>query len=624
MAKDLKNRKPSRPVPAKPSVKKKNRQTSVFQLWRPLLVILPLVFIAYFPILDNELTNWDDPDLIIDNPLIREINADNLEKIFTTFYFGNYQPLHLLSYAIQYQLWELNPAGYHAVSLLLFMAITVLVFYFTYRISKKNIVIATVAALLFALNPMRVESVAWAAEHKDMLYALFYIASLITYVSYLESHTDSGKYRNKFFVYSFILFLFSVFSKVMAVSLVGAMVMLDYFYARKFTLRLVLEKLPFIGVSLAVGITQVIATAEAGTIDETSGLTFFDRILIVCRNLMFFFYKMLIPVNLSAFHPYPAHKAGESWPAEFYIAVVFVLLLIVLLIWSYRRTRLIIFCVGFFFLALALVLQYIAIGPSMFNERYSLIPAVPLSFGLATGGWMLVQRYRSLKTPMIGFTAAYLVLMIVLTHQRCNIWQNSLTLWNDVLEQYPTTSMALNNRGKYYGRDLNDQKQAYADLSAAILYDPLNEKAYNNRGIVRCIEGQFDSAIVDFNAAIRLQDDFLDAIANRGIAYAQTNRPVLAIKDFNRCMELAPGKADTYMNRGTCYLQMNQPDSAIADFSTGISLFPGNAEMYLRRSQAFAAAGRYREALADLELLRSNGRNVDQAWYDQVKQKAGV
>ena len=111
---------------------------SLIKVLLPLLYILPVVFIAFYPVLDNELTNWDDPDLIIDNPLIRELSFSNIKHIFTTFYFGNYQPLHLVSYSIEYHFWKLNPTGYHAVSLILFLITTSLVYYFVYLLGNKN------------------------------------------------------------------------------------------------------------------------------------------------------------------------------------------------------------------------------------------------------------------------------------------------------------------------------------------------------------------------------------------------------------------------------------------------------------------------------------------------------
>jgi protein O-mannosyl-transferase len=615
---------------AGPLQRQKTKQIPVKKEFRyknllPLTVILPLVFMAFYPILGNGFTNWDDPDLILDNPLIRSLDFEHIRKIFTTFYFGNYQPLHLFSYAIEYHFWGLNPLGYHAVSLFLFLITTSLVYYFIFQISNKNLTVAIIAVLLFGINAMRVESVAWAAERKDMLYALFYVAGLIAYVTYIQKLKEtSGGLKIRYLVYTFLFFILSVFSKVMAVSMVGALVMIDFYYARRISVRMVLEKLPFVAVSIFLGLTQINATASTGTIDISNQFSFYDRMLIVSRNLMFYVYKMLAPVNLSAFYPYPPKAPGIPWPAEFYIAPVFLIIMLALLLWSMRKTRLFVFCAGFFVSALALVLQYIAIGPALFNERYSLIPAIALSFALAFGIDSLASRYPAAKNILFGATGLYLLAMFYLTFARCSVWQTSLTLWDDVLKQFPDAPLPLNNRGKYYGSELGNTAMAMVDLTASIRANPKYDLAYNNRGIVYSMTGKFDSAIEDFSQAIRLNGSYYEAIVNRAITYAQTNKHDLAIPDFTRSMELDPAKASIYyLDRGICYIRLNQPEKALEDYNLGLAFHPERMELYLQRSQAYYLLGKFTEAYRDVKLARDSGVRVEDAYFNQLRQAAG-
>lgn len=580
----------SRPVDTRARKHKKELPAEPwYKHWLPLLVILPVVFLAFSPILNNELTNWDDPDLIIDNPLIRELSFANIKRIFSEFYFGNYQPLHLVSYSIEYHFWKLDPRGYHAVSLVLFLITTTLVYRFIFLISKRRTVIAVIATLLFAINGMRVESVAWAAERKDMLYALFYVAALIMYVTYIRRSEGEERSAWLFYLLAFLFFIFSVFSKVMAVSLVGALVMLDYLLARKLTWSFIFEKIPFIIVSVILGLVQVSATASTNTFDTSGQFDFFDRILIVGRNLMFYFYKMLLPVDLSAFHPYPAHLPGDAWPLSFYTGVIFGLFILVLFLWSLRYARELAFSIGFFVSGVALVLQFVAIGPALFNERYALIPAIGLSYAIAFYFIRFKDRYPRFNYPMLGVLGIYLMVMFVLTFRRCDVWKDSLTLWDDVLAQYPDASMALNNRGRIYGSELGNTTKALEDLNRAIISDPANAQAYSNRGIVFCMNGKFGQAINDFNRAIHLKKDYYEAFANRGIAFAQTNRPDSALADFDRCLELSPDKPAIYLNRGMCFYQL----------------------------------GKYREAYDDIMKAMSAGLNPDPAWLKQLEAQLG-
>ena len=626
----IKKTKPKQPLKDKPK-KLVLKEESRLKEFGPLLFILPLVFLAFSPILNNALTNWDDQSLIIENPLIRKLSWENIKTIFTTFYFGNYQPLHLVSYSIEYHFWQLNGKGYHAVSLFLFLITTSLVYHLFYILGNKNKTLAVIATLLFSINAMRVESIAWAAERKDTLYSLFYVAALITYVNYVLFEKKNSKTNYKLIVYTFIFFTFSIFSKVMAVSIVGAMIMVDYFYQRKLSLKLILEKLPFIVLSIIVGLTQVKAVASTNTIDTSDLFTFSDRLLIVSRNLMFYFYKMLIPVNLSAFYPYPPKSANTFWPAEFYVAPIFLLIALAIIIWSAKHTRIMLFSAGIFVASLALVLQYVAIGPTMFNERYSLIPAISLSFAIASLCVYLLDKYPSGKQLILGSAGVYIVIMFYLTFVRCDVWQNSLTLWNDVLKQFPTQATALNNRGKYYGKDYGTQFagrddktfQAYLDtalmdFNAAILYEPTYELTYNNRGIVYSIKGKTDLALKDFDKAIALNPKHFEAIINRGITLLQNGNPQKALADFNTGLSIEKTD-DGYTNRGSCYLQLNQLDSALNDFNAALAITPNKPEVYFRRSEVFYKKQMFREALSDVQLARNNGVNVPDNYYKQLE-----
>ncbi|MEI8005781.1 MAG: tetratricopeptide repeat protein [Bacteroidota bacterium] len=601
------------------------KMRSGFKIPHPLWFILPLVAIAFFPILNNGFVNWDDNELITGNPLIRSLSLNGIHKIFTTFWVGNYQPLHILAYALQYHFWGLNPAGYHAVSLILFLGITSLVYFFIYRISHQNITVAVIATLLFSINAMRVESVAWASEHKDMLYALFYVAALITYVKYILSGKDQPRgWKLRYLIYTFAFFCFSVLSKVMAVSLVGALVMLDYYYERRLSISMLLEKVPFVIVSIIIGLVQVKATASTNSIDTSNQFTHVERLLIASRNLMFFFYKMLVPVNLSNYHPYPDRAAGLPWPVEFYIAPFFVLILLTLVIWSMRKTRIIAFSVGFFIISLLLVLQYIAIGPTLFNERYSLLPAIPLSFLLASGIYLLTTRFPAMKMLSLGLTGVYIAIMFYLTFFRCSVWQNPAKLWTNVISQYPHEAYPYYVRSEYYGRTLGDVRQEMEDLNTSIRLSPTINMAFINRGIVYYQNNMYDSAISDFTTAIRLNAGSCEAFINRGVTWSMMGRYTEALNDYNRSIELDPSKVNNYLYRGYCYFRMGQPDLALQDYSTGIAMAPDNVSMfYFQRSQVLYAMKRFDEAYQNIQAARNGGVKVEDAWFDMLKHAAG-
>lgn len=589
---------------------------SLWQKFMPLLILIPILFIAFSPVLDNDLTNWDDPSYLPENPLIRNLDGTSLKRIFTENYFGNYQPLHILSYAIEYHFYGLNPHGYHATSVVMFLIACALVYWFILVLSN-NITIAVITTSLFGLNAMRVESVAWAAERKDLLYLVFLVASLIAYVKYIQYNE-----RYKYLIFAFLLFALSIFSKVMAASIIGPMVMLDYYMHRKLSFKIVAEKIPFVLLSFWMGLKQVSAVKETGTIDTSNVFSFTEKIAIACRNLVYYPIKLILPINLSAFYPYPTKTAQTALPFEFYLCIIVVVVLAVLLVISAKKTRLFLFCGGFFVSTIALVLQFIPVGPTMFSERYSLVPAISFAYLMASGAYYLIERNAANKNIVYGVVGAYCLFLFYTTYKRCDVWQDSLTLWDNTLEQFPNVATALNNRGKYYGEHLQKYDEAMRDLSKSIVSDPNYELAYNNRGIVYSIRKQYDLAIADFDKAVALKPTYMEAIHNRAIALASTKQYDRAIGDFSKIIVENPEKAESYVARGYTYLQVGKYNDGLNDLNKAISLNPNDGNAYVNRSQANYLLKQYKLAATDLQTAISLGAQVDPAYKKQIEDAA--
>ena len=601
-----KNIKPTnKPISKEIQPNKKVENTPFWRSIFPLIALLIIIFIAYSPILDNELTNWDDPTYINNNPLIKSLDFENIKRIFTENYFGNYQPIHLLSYAIEYHFYKLNPTGYHATSLIMFLIACTLIYVFIHLLSKNKI-IALFTTAFYGLNAMRVESVAWAAERKDLLYLIFFVAALITYVQYIQK---DEKYKYLFF--TFLFFGLSIFSKVMAAAFIGPMIMLDYYLGRKLSFKLVLEKIPFVLLSIAVGLKQVAATDETGTIDKSDLFSFSDKIFIACRNLVVYPIKLLAPLNLSAFYPYPPKSDEIGIPPIFYACGLIVLILVGLIIYSTKKTKLFLFTSGFFVSTILLVLQILPVGPTMFSERYTLVPGFIFSFLLAYGLFYFKEKYKISAVVIYAISGIYSLLLFSTTYKRCDVWQNSLTLWDDVLEQFPNVATALNNRGKYYGENLQKYDEAMVDLTNAIKADPNYEIAHNNRGIVYSIGKQFDLAIKDFDNAIGLKPTYFEAIQNRAIALASSGQFEKAIADFSRVIKEDPTNEKLYISRGYTYLQVNKPSDALLDFNKAIEINPNEGNTFLNRCQAYYMLKELEKAKSDLQTAIRLGATVN-------------
>ncbi|HKR06701.1 MAG TPA: tetratricopeptide repeat protein [Bacteroidia bacterium] len=597
-----------------PVSKKTVQQKKSFKEWYWLTGILALTFIVFFPTLDNALTNWDDPTYLNENPLIKQLNAASIKRIFTEIYFGNYQPLHIFSYAVEYHFYQLNPHGYHATSVVMHLIATGLVCWFIWLLTENSF-IALITALLFGIHPLHVESVAWAAERKDLLYANFFLASLIAYIRYVKSAQ-----KIKYMVYALLFFVLSIMSKTMAASLPPVIILLDYYFSRKLNAKVVMEKIPFFLIAIGFGLYSIHASSTTGSI-STHVFNLFQRILIANFNLLAYVVKLLIPIKLSAFYPYP-ENALRNFPFYFYITPFIVIGLLFLIIRSIKKTKAFFFAAGFFVACIFLVLQLLPVGPAMMSERYSYLPSIAFFYVIAYVLQQLIQNRSLLKTPVYVGLSAYSLFLCIATFNRSDVWQNSMSLWTNVIEQFPHAGIALNNRGNVYGKEMGQLDKAMENFNQSIQFDPGYENAYANRGIVYCMRGQFDLGIKDFNKALELQPDYFEALVNRGIAYAQTKQFDKAIADFTKLTGIKKDDPAVYLNRGVAYTQSARYNEAITDFNKALSLSPSYAEAFYRRSTAFYNNKQYKEALGDVQKAAALGFKVEDNYLNTIQQAA--
>jgi tetratricopeptide (TPR) repeat protein len=591
-----------------------------------------MVSIAFLPALRNGFTNWDDDKYVTANPAVRSLSPANLFRIFTHSYVGAYVPLTIVSFALDHQFFNFQPLPYHTANLLLHVLNCLLVFWFIRRFSGKSWA-AFIAALFFGVHPLRVESVAWITERKDVLYSFFFLSGMI---SYGYCRIRSGR---RFLAATFFLFVAAVLSKPVAAIMPLALLLIDYVDRRASWRTALAEKLPFFAVSLVSGGLAIIAQRSARTLRPERVLEFFPNLLTAFRNLWFYIEKTAVPVNLSAFYPVPALTGSD--PGRPVVLVLAIIALIVAgLYLLHRIDRRIVFGILFFLAGLLPVLQLIPSGQPR-ADRYPYLASVGLSCLLAlgmTGQNMALKRTLSVILLLIcGFFAA-------LSWQRCPVWHDSLTLWNDVLAKYPNASVAYNNRGRVF-QDRNDLSRALSDFDRAIISDPRYALAYYNRGVTRLSMHQYDPALADldraaildpgyyktynnrglifylrgdtvramrdFERALALNPEYAGAYNNRGLVRQDEGRHDLAIMDFDRALAIDPGYAGAYNNRGLSRLALGRPDLAVGDYSRALVIDPGYVDAYINRAHAYLRLDQYDAAREDAGKLRTLGFTGD-------------
>jgi tetratricopeptide (TPR) repeat protein len=561
-------------------------------LW--LLSILALTFVVYLPSLGNGFTNWDDPLYVLKNPLLRDATVG---AVLTTPVAGNWHPLTIWSYVLNYRISGLDPASYHWLNLLLHLANTALVFAFVSALvpGRKWTILAT--SLFFGIHPMHVESVAWIAERKDVLYTFFYLIGLLAYLRYL------GSLQWGWLGATFAAFVLSVASKPAAIVFPLTLLAIDYYRHRPFDTRSVLEKAPFLVVSAAALLLTYRIQESAGALNREDIGPVFPRVLVACFGIMMYVAKALVPIGLSAIYPYPKNPATSLGP-EFYLALVFVVVALWGAIYLGRRNRGVLFGVAFFLINVALVLQFVSVGKAVMADRYTYLPYVGLFFALA---WGLDQQSpsgsasRSAKFVLAGILLLLVPVSLVQTWKRCQIWRDSGALWTDVIRQYPGRIYdAYNNRGKYYF-DTGRYAEALADYDQALALDPKPARTYFSKGSALGRLGQRDAALACFDRALTLDPSLVEARSDRaGIRLMQGDVPG-AISDLDEAIRLNPGFRGSYVNRGSAYAMAGDLERAVADYRHAIELDPQHPRVYELWGAIGDALGRLkrpREAVA--------------------------
>ena len=619
--------------------------------------VLVVTFISFSPAFDNGFTNWDDEAYVLENYDINDFSNKNIKKQFHTYRHGNYHPLTMISLMYDYSKVQFEPRRYHAVNIYLHLINTLLVFILIFVISKRAGP-AFFVSLLFGIHPMHVESVAWIAERKDVLFSMFFLSSLIAYLFYVTKE----KYRMIYMVLSLALFVCAILSKPAALTLAPLIIGIDYYYGRKLNLKLILEKLPFFILAIIFGLEAISAQNATNSIAEYEIFTLIQRIMFACYGLIAYVGKMFWPVVLSNFHPYP-NLIGDNLdrlPYIYYASPFIVLAAIGIIIYSMKKTRVIVF--GFYFYAvnLVMVLQLISVGNAIIAERYTYIPYIGLFFIIVHYTFKLYdneeKKVKQLGQGIMALMLLSSVWMVGKTREQCQVWKNSETLWTNFLIHYPYKPLGYNSRGTYYVKN-NEIDKAYQDFKTIVKINPKGAKPYVSMGNIHGMKQEYDKALENYSKAIKNDDTFFEAYLNRAITLSMMQRYNDALKDYNKAQELDPTSLPIYQNRSSVYMSAKKYLKAVEDYNVLIKAQPRTTSYYFQRGMAYFNAknvdaaikdfvytskvkpqhkqavynlglcynekGEFKKALQLVEKAKAMGLEINEQFYKELKTRAG-
>lgn len=511
-----------------------------------LAAILGVTALAFSPVVTHGFVlSWDDDSHVVGNRFIRSLAPQRVRAIFESTVCNTYIPLTVLSFALEYRFFKLDPFIYHLNNLILHLGVTGLVFLFVRRCGC-SLFVSFLAALLFGVHPLHVESVAWVSERKDVLFAFLYLLALIIYQKYL-----AGGARLALFL-SFLCGYGSLLAKPMAASLPVVMALYDWFVRRRMTWGVAFEK-----ISLAL----LMAPALWITFSlNRLPLSLFSGKTVLTWTWCFMFYvrAFLFPDRLSPYYVFPVPVSWTNWH---FAVPFFSLVLLAGAVWVFRRRRVLVFAALFYAVSILPVLR---VNPALVADRFMYLPSLGLCLVFAAAAeriFLKVKSIRGVRLVLAGTLTALFLALSLKTHAQSQIWRDDDCLWRDTIRRYPCAVYP------YYARaSANAQKglgsRALKDYNKVLELNPRFASAYNDRGLVWFRQGRWEAALDDFNRAVVLAPDRAVYYLNRGYFYEMMKRPVEALRDYTRALRLDPQDVRAHVRRAEIYRSQGRAEDA--------------------------------------------------------------
>jgi tetratricopeptide (TPR) repeat protein len=632
-----------------------------------------ITLIAYWPVLDNDFINLDDHEYISKNPNVESgLTWTNVKWSFQAGYSANWHPLTWMSHMLDVQLFGLDPRWHHLVNLLFHLANTLLLFLLVQGLTRMAWRSALVAAL-FAVHPLHVESVAWAAERKDVLSTFFFLLTLGAYARYAQKRSrvepsslrfaaprgressagddglalDPRRWTLDYFLALFF-FALGLMSKPMLVTVPFVLLLLDFWPLQRIKLNdksaclksfrpLLWEKVPFFILSLASSWVTFVAQVRGHAVSPVANLPLDIRCANAAVSCLKYLSQTFWPVNLAIFYPYP--RADNSWD-DWQITGAVVVLAAVSLFTLFCIKRAPWFATGWFWFlgTLVPVIGIVQAGRQAMADRYTYIPLIGVFLCLvwAGAGFFTACRFNEKIPAAIG--AVVVLACAVATHQQVRYWRDTFTVANHALAVTVNNLIAEDMLGQELGEQ-GKYEAAVEHLRAAIAANPQSSMAQYDLAVVltqsadaQAMAGRLEEAVRTYQSAVQVKP-IVQNLNNLGLVLVQLGRYEEAIEQYNEALKLQPDSAAVHFNLAAALAGENKMAGAEAHFAETLRLSPdplrtliGFGRILAGQGKLAGAGAKFREAVrlyptnaeADLELgvnLRLSGQTNEAAKF---------
>jgi len=506
---------------------------------------------------------WDDDRYVTHNHLLTA--PDGLRRIwFSLDAPSQYFPLTYTVLRIERSLWDLNPTGYHWVNILLHVANALLV----WRVlSRLKIPGASLAASVFAVHPVQVESVAWISELKNLLMGFFFLLTLWMWIEYVD---PTRRHRSLFYLGALVFYFLALFAKATACTLPAALLLILWLKEKPIGWRVWLEILPFIALALGVGLLAVWWEKYHQGTRVLVSLTPIERVLVASRAVWFYLSKLFWPSDLIFIYPQWKIDPGS---AVAYIGLIAAAATAVVIYFGHRFFGRGIEVAALFFLA---TLAPVAGFVMLFTFRYTFVadhyqylasigPIALASAGLVT----LSRSSKTLQWPVVAGGFAILICLGLLTWRQSATYRDLETLWRTTIAKNPSCWMA-----------------------------------YNNLGVVQFQKGDLDDAIEKYEQSLRLNPDYAEARYNLGSALLQKGKIDDAIAQCQKALELGPNDPDAHVVLGNAFMARRDIDGAISQYTQALALRAEDSNAHYNLATALREKGEFEQAGREYQKAR--------------------
>jgi tetratricopeptide (TPR) repeat protein len=587
-----------------------SRASGWVQHWRTpgiCLVLAAITFAVFGQTLRHGFVNFDDDAYVYENTKVAGgLSLKGLDWVFTHADCDLYHPLTMLSLMADYQLHGLQPGGYHFTNVLLHTASVILLFLILRQMTGALWRSAFVAAV-FAIHPLRVESVAWVAERKDMLGGFFFMLTLGAYVRYVRKPESPARY-----LMVAAAFVLALLSKPTMVTLPFVLLFLDYWPLHRFEQPrklsgLILEKIPLL--ALAAGACAMTVLAAGKFIAGHADVPMTMRIGNALDAYAIYLRQMVWPEGLAASYPFP-YTGLEPWKPG--LAVLLLAGLSALAFWQ-RRKQPWLLSGWLWYLAMLLPMAgLIQVGRQAHADRYTYLPQIGIYVALT---WLAAEwgaKWQVSRAALAGLMTALLAVLMVCAWKQTAYWQNSETLWTHALACTARNDVAHYMLGQAVILQKERRAEAMAHFEQALEINAVYEPAQYSLGVALLQLGRVDEAIPHLQSAVHLTLGDADPCFNLGNALLQKGRVDEAIAQYQQVVDIRPDYAEAHNNLGYALLQKGRVDEALTHCQQAVQISPDIAEAHNNLGNALCQKGRVDEAISQFQrALQINPATAD-------------